>query len=103
MKKPETLLRRAVEEALREAFPGGLFIKIHGGPFQARGIPDLLCCVDGRFAGIELKRGPRDLTAYQQVMLRKIREAGGIAFLARSVEEAINGLKKALGSPMSKV
>lgn len=45
------------------------------------GIPDILACVNGRFVAIEVKAQngkPAELQVYH---IKKIREAGGIAFI----------------------
>lgn len=61
---------------------GCYFIKYWGGgTFTKTGVPDILCCCNGRFIGIELKgeKGkPSDLQLYN---IRKIAEAGGIGLI----------------------
>lgn len=61
---------------------GCWFIKYWGGAaFTKSGIPDLLCCIGGKFVGIELKAEngrPSELQIYN---LDRIDRAGGIAFL----------------------
>lgn len=61
---------------------GYYLIKYWGGSsFTKAGVPDLLCCIEGYFIGIEVKAShgrPSDLQIYN---LRKIREAGGTGFL----------------------
>lgn len=52
-----------------------------GGQFTKAGIPDLLCCVNGRFMAIELKASHGTPSDLQLVTLEKIEEAGGIAVL----------------------
>lgn len=47
-----------------------------------RGTPDILCCWNGRFVALELKRDEKAKVAkLQLVKLEDIREAGGIAEL----------------------
>ncbi len=45
------------------------------------GVPDILCCVDGIFLGIEVKAEGKgsDLTKLQMLNLAKIRESKGFA------------------------
>lgn len=64
-------------------------VKIHGYAFQSIGLPDLVCIVDGRFVGLEVKR-PRvgRVTEIQAATLEKIRRAGGYATVVTSVEDA---------------
>lgn len=74
-------------------------IKTHGGPHQTSGIPDILCIApgSGRFVGIEVKRpnGYGKATELQLAQIEKINQAGGVAGIATSVEEAIELVRKA--------
>ena len=54
-----------------------------GGQFTKAGVPDLLCCVNGHFAGIELKTETGRLSKLQEYNLDKIRQSGGQAFVLR--------------------
>lgn len=76
----------------------GLYVKIHGGPFQTAGLPDLIGCVRGRFVGIEVKcpGKEKNLTPRQALILQSIRDAGGIAFVATDPQEAVNKLRRYL-------
>lgn len=62
-------------------------VKIHGGPMQEAGIPDILFCWHGRFCGCEVKIPGKDATDLQKYHLCNIAEAGGIAFAAHSLDE----------------
>jgi Holliday junction resolvase len=61
-----------------------------------RGIPDIVACINGRFYAIEVKAAGKlsTLTPIQKYQLRKITEAGGIAFPADSLDTVIENLKK---------
>jgi hypothetical protein len=85
--QPESRIVAAILEALRRR-RGVVAWKIHGGPFQAAGIPDILGCYDGRFFGIEVKQPGGKATALQALTLRRIADAGGLAGVACSVDEA---------------
>jgi pantoate kinase len=52
-----------------------------GTGFGNSGVPDFLCCVDGRFVGIEAKANGGKTTALQVKNLREIQESGGISFV----------------------
>lgn len=52
-----------------------------GGQFTRAGVPDLLCCIHGRFVGIELKASNGRPSELQLRQLRLIEEAGGIGIL----------------------
>ncbi|WP_407312105.1 VRR-NUC domain-containing protein [Desulfosporosinus sp. SB140] len=54
-----------------------------GGQFTKAGVPDLLCCVNGRFVGIELKTEKGRVSKLQEYTLAKIKESGGQAFVLR--------------------
>lgn len=61
--------------------------KEHGGMYGTSGIPDIICCYKGRFIGIEVKRPEGKVSKLQEVAIRKIEGAGGIAIVAFSVED----------------
>lgn len=61
--------------------------KEHGGMYGTAGIPDIIACVDGRFYGFEVKTETGKPTGLQEATIRKIREAGGVAGIVRSVDE----------------
>lgn len=89
---PEGKVKTAVKKVLDE-----LHI-YHFSPFMAgmgrAGIPDIICCVNGRFVGIECKAGANVTTALQNRELAAIHAAGGFAFVAR--ETNIDELKERL-------
>jgi hypothetical protein len=45
------------------------------------GVPDFLCCIGGKFVGIEAKAGKGKATALQLKNLRQINEGGGIGII----------------------
>lgn len=49
------------------------------------GVPDILCCLNGKFIGVEVKSERGKPTKLQLFQLAKIEEAGGLAFVAKSV------------------
>lgn len=68
----------------------GIYVrKIHGGPYQQAGLPDLWCCVAGRLVCFEVKVPPNRTTPIQDIELQHLRDAGAIACVATSVEEVI--------------
>src|SRR5205823_14530862 len=70
-------------------FRGACLLKTHGHLGQRPGVPDLLACLDGRFVAIEVKApaGRHPLSLRQQCELEAIRQAGGLAIVARDVSE----------------
>lgn len=75
---------------------GGFWYKTHGGPFQVRGLPDIIGCYQGAFYGLEVKVPGREntLTAYQSHMLETIQLAGGHSGLVTSPEAAVELVKR---------
>ena len=88
----ETKIQKAIQGYIKSL--GGYVFKIHGDIFMRSGIPDIICCLKGRFVGIEAKdigNGPSEL---QLAHIRQIRKAGGIGFVAYSVEDVKEQLEK---------
>ena len=94
MQGPETRLRKKIVEALQKRYPKGYFRKVHGNQFQNIGVPDLLCCVNGRFLGLEIKLPGKKPTPAQILELQKIAKAGGVSAVVTSVAEALDKAKE---------
>lgn len=84
----EAELTRRIVRALRDR--GAWAVKIHGGPHQARGLPDVMAVYRGHGVGLEVKRPGKEstLTKIQAATLRDIRSAGGAAIMVTSVDAA---------------
>lgn len=63
------------------------FFKEHGGLYGTAGVPDIICCYKGLFIAFEVKTDDGKTTALQDATIKRIRKAGGIAEVVRSVEE----------------
>lgn len=89
----EKKVENDIKKYLKEKY--AFFIKVHGSGTQPAGTPDILACVSGKFVGIEVKRpdGGR-VSTLQRVKIKQIQQAGGIAFVARSVEQVKNEFDK---------
>lgn len=74
---PEQKVKAKVTKLLR-AYGIYYFFPATGG-FGRSGIPDIICCVNGFFLGIECKAGKNRPTKLQLRELKAIREAGGQA------------------------
>lgn len=61
--------------------------KTHGGIYGTAGIPDIICCIGGRFVAFEVKTPKGKLTKLQETTLQRIRKAKGQACKVSSVEE----------------
>ena len=84
-KQPEGKLVTELQKRIRKH--GGCCFKIHGGdnPFQAVGIPDLLCCIAGLFVGIETKLPGEKLSRMQVLALHEIFASGGVSAVIETV------------------
>lgn len=76
----EKLFENKIKSFLAEN--GVWFIKYWAGSkFTKDGIPDILCCINGFFVGVEVKAPNGKPSPLQMYNIRKIRKAGGVAFV----------------------
>ena len=63
---------------------------------HTRGVSDIIGCIPktGRFLAIEVKRPGGKPTPEQQQFIDTINQAGGLAFVARNVEEVEQALRQ---------
>lgn len=95
----ESRVTNAIRQAVLKAYPGAVLWKIHGGPMQRAGIPDLVGCIHGKFVALEVKHpdAARGLTLLQEATLERIQRAGGLAYgPVTSPEEALRMLAEDL-------
>ncbi len=78
---PEKLVKDKVKKMLDSL--GIYHFSPPGMGLGRAGIPDLVCCYNGKFLGIECKAGKGKTTALQERELDAIRAAGGFAFVVR--------------------
>ena len=90
----EKTVVKNIMRALDSNYPG-FYFKTHGGPYQAVGLPDIIGLHKGKFIGIEAKVPGKEntLTDKQKQVIRKIKLAGGIAFMATSAEQVLETLE----------
>lgn len=60
---------------------GAWYVKFFANSFTKSGIPDILACVNGYFVGVEVKAQNGKPSELQLYNVRKIREAGGFAWI----------------------
>lgn len=87
---PEAKVKARVVKLLKEHNIYYFFPATHG--FGRSGVPDIICCFNSLFMGIECKAGKNKPTALQEKEMRKIREAGGVTFVIN--EDNINDLAR---------
>lgn len=101
MAQPETALVGRIRTAVKRKFPDAVVQKLHGGPYQTAGLPDLLIVIEGRVYGFEVKKqrlGESDehargrATLLQRARLEDLRNAGGVAAVVLSVDEVLRYL-----------
>ncbi len=87
---PEGKVKKRVVELLKEA---GVyyFFPVTGG-FGRSGVPDIVCCWNGRFIAIECKAGNNQPTALQEREMNRIRNANGTVFVVN--ESSVTDLNK---------
>jgi len=92
--QPESRLVQKIRRHL--AARGAWSAKIQGSDdkFQEVGLPDLFACYRGRFIGLEVKLPGEKPSPRQEVVLHRIREAGGIGQVVSSVDEVERILKR---------
>jgi len=61
--------------------------KEHGGMYGTAGLPDIICCIGGRFVAFEVKQPSGRLTKLQEATIQRIKDAKGKAYKVSSVEE----------------
>lgn len=96
--QPETILVAAIRQEIKARYPQALIFKIHGGPMQVTGIPDLLVFESGRTFGLEVKvkrvgesveKARLRMTPRQKALIHSLRAAGITADCVTSPAEAL--------------
>ena len=86
----EATIQSKIMDYLRSI--GGYAIKVITATVS--GNPDIICCLNGRFVAIEVKQPGKNPTELQKLKMDKITEAGGVAFVARSVSDVMTALSQ---------
>lgn len=102
-------LEKDIQRTIRDylSLLGALPIRMNSGAFGGEhkgkrwyvrlndldGCPDLIVCLSGRFVAVEVKRPGEKPTDKQTAALDAIRRAGGLAFVARSVDDVEKALR----------
>lgn len=88
--QPEYRIVQNIKKLIRAR--GGWVVKVHGGPYQDAGTPDLLACYKGRFVSIEVKTARGAARPEQKVAQRAITAAGGYAVITHLIGEVADVL-----------
>lgn len=89
---PEAKVKEKIKKILKEH--NVYFAMPMGTGYGNSGVPDFLCCVNGKFLAIEAKAGRGIPTALQEKNMRDIRLAGGTTLVVN--ETNIEELKECL-------
>ena len=92
MATPEGKVKVAVVKLLHRYNAYYFFPATHG--YGRSGVPDIVCCVKGKFVAIECKAGKNKPTELQEREIAAIKEAGGIALVIN--ETNLHELKEVL-------
>ena len=76
---PEAKVKEKIKKILKEH--NVYFAMPMGTGYGNSGVPDFLCCVNGKFLAIEAKAGRGIPTALQEKNMRDIKAAGGVAMV----------------------
>ena len=82
--KESTIVRSIQRELL---VSGWFVLKIHGGPLQMAGLPDLLCLRSGVYVWLEVKGPDGRVSKIQQYVQSILRNHGADVRVVRGVEE----------------
>lgn len=92
MPQNETKIQRQVQDYLKSI--GAYCFKVHGSIYMRAGIPDIICCYNGLFIGIETKDYGNTPSELQKAHGRQIKKAKGIFMVAYSVEDVKKEFKR---------
>lgn len=85
MSQPEYRIVQKIKKYISSR--GGWVVKIHGGPYQDPGTPDMIVCYRGKFLAIEVKT-PRGVASPEQLATQdSIIAADGRAIITSSVDD----------------
>lgn len=86
----EKSLENKIKKYLKDN--GHYYMKIHGSAVGKAGIPDILCCINGFFVGVEVKNpnGKGILSELQKYNIENIIKSGGYAEAIASYDDFIS-------------
>ena len=87
MSKPEKKLQDKCISYLKAK--GIYHINKFGDGWSAKGAPDLIACINGKFVAFELKVGENDLQDDQKIHRIRIRRSGGLHYSPYTLSEFI--------------
>lgn len=93
--KTEKQIVKHIRRKLEEKYPG-VWYKIHGGPYQEAGIPDIVGCYKGHFVGFEVKRPEKvdNVSDQQHFQLSRLSKHGASVAVITSAEQAMSLMER---------
>jgi Holliday junction resolvase len=85
----EKVIENKIKTALTSLGINCWFFKHAASAAMKVGIPDIICCIKGRFVGIEVKQEDGTQSDAQKVTCKNIREAGGEYWIVWSYEDFV--------------
>ena len=85
----EKVIENRIKQALTSLGHNCWFFKHAAGAAMKVGIPDIICCIKGKFVGIEVKQENGHQSAAQKVTCKNIQAAGGEYWLVWSYEDFV--------------
>lgn len=85
----EKVIENKIKTALASLGINCWFFKHAASAAMKVGIPDIICCIKGRFVGIEVKQEDGIQSDAQKVTCKNIREAGGEYWIVWSYEDFV--------------
>jgi len=86
---PESKVKAKIKTILKEH--GVYYAMPIGTGYGNAGVPDFLCCVNGKFVAIEAKANGGKTTALQDKNLRDIESAGGVTCILNEDNVSVLG------------
>lgn len=88
--QPEYRIVQSIKKLIRSR--GGWCVKIHGGPYQDAGTPDILACYRGRFIAVEVKTSRGVARPEQKITQQAITGSGGYAIITHLIGDVADVL-----------
>lgn len=85
----EKVIENKIKTALTSLGINCWFFKHAASAAMKVGIPDIICCIKGRFVGIEVKQENGTQSDAQKVCMKNVREAGGEYWVVWSYEDFV--------------
>ena len=87
MANKESYVQKELMQRLETKYPGIYLRKIAQSMYSHGGIPDLIGSIDGQFFAVEVKTDSGKLSKLQELEIKAINDAGGIALTCYGVKD----------------